>query len=173
MKLIKKGMAVLDVGAAPGSWSLYVLRSLQQTGRLVAVDLKPFKLKGNHPNLFTMAADIFSQEAGDFLKQKGPYQLIISDAAPNTSGNRLVDTRKSFDLVEMVLNLAETQLAPGGAVLCKIFQGGDEEELFDRMKNSFKSVRRVKPKAVRPESFESYFIAMGYLKAQALDSADE
>lgn len=161
-KLIHKGMRVLDVGASPGSWTLYVLRKLQNNGLVAAVDLKPLTLKGNHPQLFCYQGDIFSEEAGVFLREKGPYDLLISDAAPNTSGNRLVDTRKSYDLVERVLDLARTQLAPGGALVTKVFQGGDEEELFQRMKECFQSARRLKPKAVRPESFETYFIAQGF-----------
>jgi len=161
-QLIHKGIKVLDVGASPGSWTLYVLRKLKNTGLVAAVDLKPLTLKGTHPNLHMLQGDIFSEKAGIFLKERGPYQLVISDAAPNTSGNRLVDTRKSYDLVERVLNLAEQQLEQGGAFVAKVFQGGDEEELFERMKERFEKTRRLKPKAVRPESFETYFIGQGF-----------
>jgi len=161
-KLLRKGMKVLDVGASPGSWTLYVLRKLQNNGRVAAVDLKPLNLNGKQPLLYFFQGDIFSEKAGAFLRENGPYDLVISDAAPNTSGNRLVDTRKSYDLVECVLNLAMEQLAPGGGLVTKVFQGGDEEELFQRMKEHFQSARRLKPKAVRPESFETYFIAQGF-----------
>lgn len=161
-RLIRKGCTVLDVGASPGSWTLYVLRKLQNSGLVAAVDLKPMTLKGNHPQLHSYVGDVFSPEAQGFLEEKGPFNIILSDAAPNTSGNRLVDTRKSYNLVELVLDLADRNLAKGGALVAKIFQGGDEEELFSRMKEQFEQTRRLKPKAVRPESFETYFVGMGY-----------
>lgn len=162
-RLIRKGMKILDVGAAPGSWTLYALRKLGGSGLVAAVDLKPLTVKSSKGKLYTHVGDIFSEEAQTFLEDKGPYDFIMSDAAPNTSGNRLVDTRKSYDLVEMILNLSVKHLAPGGNFTAKIFQGGDEEELFEWMKQRFKTVKRSKPKAVRPESFESYFIGLGFL----------
>jgi 23S rRNA (uridine2552-2'-O)-methyltransferase len=159
-QLIKPGIRVLDVGASPGSWSLYVLKKLKERGLLAAVDLKPLNLNKKYPLLKFYQGDIFSQEAGDFLRENGPYDLLISDAAPNTTGNRLVDTRKSYDLVDLVISLAREQVGKGGAMVAKIFQGGDEEELYERMGTLFNHVKRFKPKAVRSESFEFYFIGL-------------
>lgn len=158
--LLKRGSRVLDVGASPGSWSLFVLKTLNGQGHLAGVDLKPLELKQNFPNFSFYQGDIFTQEAGDFLRERGPYDLLLSDAAPNTSGNKLVDLRKSFDLVELVINLAQEQVGTGGAMVVKVFQGGDEEELFEKMGTIFNRVKRFKPKAVRSESFEIYFIGL-------------
>ncbi|MDC7220627.1 MAG: RlmE family RNA methyltransferase [Spirochaetales bacterium] len=159
-RLLKPGMRVLDVGASPGSWSLYVIRKLKGQGHLAGVDLKPLNLPKKYPNFFFYQGDIFTEEAGNFLREKGPYDLLLSDAAPNTSGNRLVDTRRSYDLVELVINLADEQVGKGGAMVVKVFQGGDEEELFAKMGEIFNKVKRFKPKAVRSESFEIYFIGL-------------
>ena len=159
-QLIQPGMRILDVGASPGSWSLYVLRKLKTSGLLSGVDLKPLNLNKTYSNFFFYLGDIFSPEAGSFLREKGPYDLLISDVAPNTSGNRLVDTRKSYNLVDLVISLAHEQVTSGGAMVAKVFQGGDEDELFDRMGSIFNIVKRFKPKAVRSESFEIYFIGL-------------
>jgi 23S rRNA (uridine2552-2'-O)-methyltransferase len=158
--LIKPGMRVLDVGASPGSWSLYVIKKLKGKGVLAGVDLKPLNLNKKYPNFSFFQGDVFTQEAGDFLREKGPYDLLLSDAAPNTSGNRLVDTRRSYDLVELVINLAAEQVGKGGSMVVKVFQGGDEDELFEKMGVLFTHVKRFKPKAVRSESFEIYFIGL-------------
>lgn len=159
-QLIRPGMRILDVGASPGSWSLYAIRKLKDTGLLAGVDLKPLNLNRKFPNFAFYQGDIFTEEAGAFLRERGPYDLLMSDAAPNTSGNRLVDTRKSFDLVELVINLAREQVGRGGSMVVKVFQGGDEDELFERMGQLFERVKRFKPKAVRSESFEIYFIGL-------------
>lgn len=158
--LIRPGMNILDVGASPGSWSLYALRRLKGRGILAGVDLKPLGLKKGSPHFRFFQGDIFTPEAGVFLRESGPYGLLMSDAAPNTSGNRLVDTRRSYELVDLVISLADEQVGAGGSMVAKVFQGGDEDELFERMGTLFDKVKRFKPKAVRSESFEIYFIGL-------------
>jgi len=160
-RLIPPGSTVLDIGASPGSWTQYVLRLLKGKGRVVSADLKPlgsFRAKGN---LTFIQGDVFSDEVTGQLSALGPFDVIISDAAPSTSGNRLMDTRRSYDLVERILEFSLTWLKPGGNLAVKIFQGGDDQELFERMKTEFSQVKRLKPKAVRKESFETYFIGLG------------
>ncbi len=160
-RLIKPGDTVLDVGASPGSWTQYVLRLLKGKGKVVGADLKPlgnFKAKGD---LSFIQGDVFSEDITEQLKAHGPFDVIISDAAPSTSGNRLMDTRRSYDLVERIFEFSLKWLKPGGNFTVKVFQGGDEQEIFDRMKEEFDQVKRLKPKAVRKESFETYFIGLG------------
>jgi 23S rRNA (uridine2552-2'-O)-methyltransferase len=160
-RLIKPGNTILDIGASPGSWTQYALKLLKGYGRVVGADLKPlgkFKAKGD---LWFIQGDVFSDEVAEELASLGPFDVIISDAAPSTSGNRLMDTRRSFDLVERILNFALKWLKPGGNFTVKVFQGGDEQILFNRMKEEFGQVKRLKPKAVRKESFETYFIGLG------------
>ncbi len=162
-KILRKGQAVLDIGAAPGSWSLYVLRTLGKGARLTAVDLKPLSIQAPQgTSLRFYRGDVFSPEAAAFMKEGGPFGCLLSDAAPSTSGNRLVDTRKSHDLVMRVLDLAEVHLAPGGNLAVKVFQGGDEGEIRERMRGLFETVRTFKPKAVRSESMEIYMAGMNF-----------
>lgn len=152
---------VLDIGAAPGSWSLYALRSLGKGSSVSAVDLKDMCIDWPAGSSFHfMKADVFSPEAASFLEQRGPFGCILSDAAPATSGNRLVDTRKSFDLVMGVIDLVEQHLIAGGNLVVKVFQGGDEMEIRSRLKSLFKEVRIAKPKAVRNQSMEIYLIGL-------------
>lgn len=159
-RLIRPGDTVLDIGASPGSWTQYALRLLKGRGRVVGADLKPlgrFKAQGE---LRFIQGDIFAEETAEKLAALGPFQVIISDAAPSTTGNRLMDARRSYDLVERILAFSLKWLEPGGNFTVKVFQGGDETELFERMKGEFAQVKRLKPKAVRKESFESYFIGL-------------
>ena len=155
--------AVLDVGAAPGSWTLFLLRTLGRGCSVTAVDLKPLAISPPPGSgLRFYRGDVFTEEAAAFLAVGGPYAAVLSDAAPSTSGNRLVDARKSLDLVMRVIDLAEAHLAPGGNLAAKIFQGGDENEARDRIKALFAESRVFKPKAVRSESFETYLVGKGF-----------
>ena len=159
-KLIHSGDTVLDIGASPGSWTQYCLRLLKGKGIVVGADLKPlgkFNAKGE---LHFIQGDVFSEEIRKELSQWGPFDVIVSDAAPSTTGNRLMDTRRSYDLVEQILNFSLEWLKPGGNFTVKVFQGGDETEIFDKMKEEFEQVKKLKPKAVRKESFEYYLIGL-------------
>jgi 23S rRNA (uridine2552-2'-O)-methyltransferase len=161
--LIKKGTALLDVGASPGSWTLFALRTLGSGGTVTAVDLKPLTIKAPAgSSLRFLQGDVFTPESAEFLAAGGPYNCVISDAAPATSGNRLVDSRKSFDLVMRVIDLAELHLAAEGSLVVKIFPGGDENEVRDRIRSLFREMKIFKPRAVRSESMETYMIGMGF-----------
>lgn len=162
-RVIRSGMNVLDIGAAPGSWTLYALGRLGKNGRLSAVDLKPLDIRippGSQFRSFT--GDIFTEDAAAFLAAGSPFDLILCDAAPSTTGNRLVDTRRSFDLVMGVVDLAEKCQTVGGNLVVKIFQGGDEGEVRERIRGLYGRVKTVKPRAVRSESFETYLVAVGF-----------
>lgn len=160
--LLKKGMRVLDIGAAPGSWSLWVLKRLAGSGFLAAVDLQPLSIDSGPTNFFFIRGDLYDEELRSKLASRGPYDLVISDAAPATTGNRLVDQGQSEAIVEAVIGYAETLLSPGGALVAKIFQGGAEAELLRRLRVRFSSARGFKPEACRAESFETYLVATGF-----------
>lgn len=180
--LFKKGAAlrVLDVGAAPGSWSLWILRNLQGRGSLCSVDIQdlgisspgtPGGAPGDAPasvltggNFTFVKGDILAPATRLSLVQAGPYDLVVSDAAPSTTGNRLVDQSRSEELVEAVFSLAVEVLAPGGSLVMKIFQGGDEKRLIAELKRHFVMARGFKPEACRAESFETYLIATEFKK---------
>jgi len=163
-----KTLRILDIGAAPGSWSLYVLRKLPSEGFLAAVDLSPLSRefdKGlfDNSNFFFVQGDVTAQETGEALLAKGPYSIIISDAAPNTTGNHTVDSARSLNLAETVVSFAESTLVSGGNLAVKIFQGSGTENLLKHLKTIFKSAKSFKPQACRGESVETYFIGLGKL----------
>lgn len=159
-KILKPGQKVLDIGSSPGSWSLFVLRKFKPEA-VWGVDLNPVNM-GSLPEKFHFSqGDILDPKLEAKLKEAGPFDTILSDAAPLTTGNRLVDTGRSYNLCERVILLCSTLLAPGGNVVVKIFQGGDEKDLETLMKLQFTQVKNFKPKAVRGESMETYYIGLG------------
>ena len=163
-RILERSSSVLDIGAAPGSWSLYLIRELGEKSFITAVDLLPLDPACKGDNFFFIRGDAFSEGNIRSILDKGPYNTVLSDAAPSTTGNKTVDTERSFQLVSSVLDLAEKVLLPGGNIAVKIFQGGDEKELIDRMKKMFTSVKSFKPEAVRKMSFETYLIGTGFIR---------
>ncbi|MDY5931772.1 MAG: RlmE family RNA methyltransferase [Candidatus Ornithospirochaeta sp.] len=159
--LIKPGDSVLDVGAAPGSWTLYTHRNLiKGNGRIVAVDLNPLRLDPVPSTVTAFVGDAFSREIRAHLTELGPYDAIISDAAPMTTGNRTVDTTRSEWLAEQVVILASEQLRTHGNLVIKIFQGGGQEAILKTMRGMFAKAKPYKPKACRDDSFEIYLIGL-------------
>jgi len=160
-RLIKKGDKVLDVGAAPGSWTLYVCRELLKgEGSMVSVDLNPLSISPIPPIVTAFVGDAFSKEIRAKLVELGPYDAIISDAAPMTTGNRSVDTSRSEWLAEQVVLLSEEQLRPHGNLVLKIFQGGGQVEIIRTMRQRFAKVKPFKPEACREDSFEIYLVGL-------------
>jgi 23S rRNA (uridine2552-2'-O)-methyltransferase len=162
-----KSFKILDLGAAPGSWSLYVLRKFSgaKNSFLAAADLSALSRqydKGlfDGENFFFVQGDMTLAENRDALLEKGPYNLVMSDAAPATMGNRSVDTLRSLALVEEVLVYAEMGLMKGGNMVVKVFQGGDTASILKRMRELFTTAKSFKPEACRPESFETYYIGI-------------
>jgi 23S rRNA (uridine2552-2'-O)-methyltransferase len=157
--------SVLDLGAAPGSWSLYVLRKMKGSGFLAAADLAPLSRefdKGlfDGKNFFFVQGDITAAQIREALLSKGPYSTIISDAAPSTTGNHMVDAARSLQLVEEALVYAQEALCAGGNLAVKVFQSGDSAEILKKMKVLFKTAKSFKPQACRGESVETYFIGL-------------
>jgi 23S rRNA (uridine2552-2'-O)-methyltransferase len=155
---------VLDLGAAPGSWSLYVLRK-KPGANLVAADIAPLSRQFdgglfNGDNFKFIQGDITDTAIRDSILAQGPYDLIISDAAPATMGNRFIDTSRSLELAEMVTAYAEASLTKDGNLVIKVFQGGDVSELLKRLKALFKTAKSFKPQACRSESFETYYLGL-------------
>ncbi|MCL2608315.1 MAG: RlmE family RNA methyltransferase [Treponema sp.] len=159
---------ILDLGAAPGSWSLYLLRKMAgsaKPGFLLAADLCPLSRRTDAglfdgENFRFIQGDITDAAIRAAILEHGPFDLIVSDAAPATMGNRFVDTCRSLDLAGEVLGYAETALAPGGKLAVKVFQGGDTSELLRRMRTLFKTAKAHKPEACRSESFETYYLGL-------------
>jgi len=166
-RLLRPGPAfrALDLGAAPGSWSLYVLKRLGGAGFLAAADLSPLSTTFGREefsgrNFFFVQGDLTAHETQAALSSRGPFSLLLCDAAPATSGNRALDAPRSLALAEAALDYAAF-LAPGGSLAVKVFQGPGVEDLLARLKNLFETGRTYKPTACRSESFETYLIGLG------------
>ncbi|HCG64040.1 MAG TPA: RlmE family RNA methyltransferase [Sphaerochaeta sp.] len=171
--LVRPGNTVLDVGAAPGSWTLYTHRELiKGNGTIVAVDLNPLGLHPVPPTVISYIGDAFSAEIREKLVSHGPYDAIISDAAPMTTGNRSVDTSRSEWLAESVLALAEEHLKVHGNLVIKIFQGGGEIEILKRMRQLFVKAKPFKPKASRSDSFEIFLVGLNRLPSKPVSSSE-
>jgi len=150
---------VLDLGASPGSWTLFALRTLGPGARVVAIDFGDLDVRPPPGcKISFLKGDIFSREGVEFAEQRGPYGCVLSDAAPLTTGNRVVDTGRSYNLALRILSIAEANLIAGGNLVLKLFQGGNEKELQDRMEMIFGQVRFFRPRAVRRGSMEVYII---------------
>jgi 23S rRNA (uridine2552-2'-O)-methyltransferase len=160
--LIKSGSKILDIGAAPGSWSLWTLQRLAGKGFLAAVDLQDLAMESPSPNFQFLRGDLYDPELRSRLIAFGPFNVVLSDAAPATTGNRIVDQGASEAIVEAVIDYAMDALSQGGAMVAKIFQGGAEAELLKRLRVSFAEARGFKPQACRSESFETYLVATGF-----------
>jgi 23S rRNA (uridine2552-2'-O)-methyltransferase len=166
----------LDLGAAPGSWSLYTLRKLSggrsgkaggaEGGFLAAADLSPLSRQYDRglfdrENFYFVQGDIREEETRNALLSRAPYRLLMSDAAPATMGNRQIDTLRSLELAEEVLRYGEAALERGGNLVLKVFQGGDTAGLLKKIRELFESARSFKPAACRRESFETYYLGLG------------
>jgi 23S rRNA (uridine2552-2'-O)-methyltransferase len=162
----EKVFKVLDLGAAPGSWSLYALRKLEGRGFLAAADLSPLSRQHDRglfegERFFFLQGDITGAETREALLARGPYHLVMSDAAPATTGNRSLDTLRSLALAETALEYAETALVPEGNLVVKVFQGGEISGILKRIRELFGAGKSFKPTACRPGSFETYYVGLG------------
>ncbi len=149
------GIRVLDLGAAPGSWTQY---AVQRGATVVAVDLQEMQVSGAD----CRQADFTEPQVVEELAEAGPFDLILSDAAPATTGNKLVDTSASEALVESALANLDRWLMAGGSCAFKLFQGGGEQELLAQLRTRFEKAALHRPKAVRSESFEGYLVGVGF-----------
>jgi 23S rRNA (uridine2552-2'-O)-methyltransferase len=160
-RLLRRGDKVLDIGAAPGSWSQFCLKILAGSGSVVGVDLKPVALP-DAPGYRCLQQDIFSSELLQQLIPLGRFDLVLSDAAPATTGNRTVDTQASLAIARRVWSMAAALLRSRGKMVVKLFQGEEAGRFVRELGADFASVRTFKPRATRKESMELYILASGY-----------
>lgn len=159
--MIRKNYSVLDLGSAPGSWTVFLLRSLDGGGKVVSCDLNPLSKDVRGENLVFIQGDLQQKEVAEKIRGEGPFDLVVCDAAPLTTGNRIVDTARSKGLVEMAIWYAQTMLKAGGKCAVKIFQNGDQQAFLRKMREIFSTAKGFKPAACRSESFETYLIGLG------------
>ncbi|MCL1939641.1 MAG: RlmE family RNA methyltransferase [Desulfovibrionaceae bacterium] len=162
-RIFKKGMRVLDLGAAPGSWSLGAAEKVGPEGLVLGADIQntdtPFP-----PNVLFRRENVFdrSPEFEALLKEKGPFAVVMSDMAPSTTGHRGTDQARSAALCEEALAVAHACLIKGGSFVVKVFMGPDVKALADDLRKSFAVVKSFKPASSRSESMETFYVALGY-----------
>ncbi len=163
--LIKAGMNVVDLGAAPGGWSQFARKLLGKNGRLVALDILPIEpLEGVDMVIGDFREESVLNELYAILNNE-PIHLVMSDMAPNMSGNKSTDQARSIFLGELALDTAKTVLTKNGTFLVKLFQGEGFEAFQKDVQQAFTSVTIRKPKASRPRSNEVYILAKGFKAA--------
>lgn len=157
--LLKPGMTVVDLGAAPGGWSQYAAGLLGSKGRIFALDILPVEPL---PGVVFIEGDFRDEGVLSRLKaQLGdrPIDLVMSDMAPNISGMGAVDQPRAMYLVELAVDFAREMLRPGGTFVCKVFQGEGFDALIQSLRTDYAKVAVRKPKASRPRSREVYLVA--------------
>ncbi len=161
-KLFKPGMSVLDLGAAPGGWTQYVAEKIGGKGHIIALDILPMDPLGD---VVVIQGDFHEDAVLDTLMQAMPndgVDVILSDMAPNMSGNIAIDIPRAMALSELAFDLADKILKPGGCLLIKVFHGSGFDALLKLARAMFKEVMVKKPAASRPRSRETYLLAKGY-----------
>jgi 23S rRNA (uridine2552-2'-O)-methyltransferase len=161
-RVLRPGMTVVDLGAAPGAWAQYAARIVGSHGRVVALDLLPMDPL---PGVQFIQGDFREQDALDALEQAlagTAVQLVLSDMAPNISGVASVDQPRAMHLAELALDFALQRLAEGGGAVIKVFQGEGSDALVAAARDRFETVRLRKPKASRDRSREFYLVAGNY-----------
>lgn len=158
IKLFKKGMKVLDLGAAPGGWSQV---AAEKGCEIVAMDLLEID---EIPGVQFIQMDFMDEEAPNKLKKMlgGSADIVMSDLAPNTTGHKQTDHIRIMAVVEAAYYFAIEVLKPNGVFIAKVLQGGTQNELLVQMKKDFKTIKHIKPPASRKESSEQYVVASGF-----------
>ena len=157
-RLLRPGLTVVDLGAAPGSWSQVVMQKLQGWGQVLAIDLLPV---APLPGMEVLQGDFTSDESHAWLEEKlacRQADLVLSDMAPNISGVALRDQARHYALCEMALDFCTKWLKPDGAFLVKVFHGVGFEDYRRQMRESFRTVQIRKPEASRERSNEIYLL---------------
>lgn len=163
-KILRRGLRVIDLGAAPGGWSEWAAErtgAATGEGRVVAIDILDM---APIPGVDFTRIDFMDEQAPLLLREKlgGLADVVLSDMAPNTTGHRQTDHLRIMGLVEAAAAFSAEILKPGGVFLTKVFQGGAAPELLASLKRDFAQTRHVKPPASRPESAELYLLATGF-----------
>ena len=160
-KILKPGQTVLDLGCAPGSWSQYAGKKIGPSGRLLGVDLSPVTVK--LPNATFIQADLRDLNLAGVFAEHGftpPFDLVISDMAPKTTGIRMTDQARSMELCELALDVARRFLKKDGHFVCKLFHSDDFTQMRELIKKSFERFEAMKPDSTRKISKEIFLIGL-------------
>lgn len=160
--LLKPGMTVVDLGAAPGGWTQVALQKVGKNGRVIALDINPFD---EIPGAIMLEQDFMAEEAPDVIIEAlegRKADLVMSDMAAPSCGHAPTDHLRIMALCEAALDFALDVTAPGGHFVAKVLKGGSEKSLLDLMKKHYTTVKHAKPPASRSDSAEAYVVAMGF-----------
>lgn len=160
-KIFKNSKLVLDLGASPGSWSQYAAKIVGDRGRVLGVDLSPVTVSLS--NAVFIQADLRDLNLEEIFKEHGfepPFDLVMSDMAPKTTGIRLTDQARSMELCELALDIARRFLKKDGNFVCKLFHSDDFSKLRNEMKKEFQRVEAVKPDSTRKISKEIFLVGL-------------
>jgi len=157
-KILKKGQRVLDLGCSPGSWLQYAAEKIGPQGEAIGYDLKP--VNATLPaHAEALIGDVYELD----IESLGTFDVVLSDMAPSTIGDRKTDAWRSAALAENAMLLAERILNPGGHFIAKILEGGDVPELIKKMRTQYAKATQTRPKATRKESTEIFLVGLGKL----------
>jgi 23S rRNA (uridine2552-2'-O)-methyltransferase len=159
MRLFRPGQNVLDLGAAPGSWSLYASERTGPAGHVYAIDIKPIQQVFGQ-NVRVLEGDALSMQS-ELLAAHAPYDVILSDMAPNTSGSKFQDQARSTELFLRALEVALAHGKVGSHFVAKIFMSGDFKAAEVRVRAAYEAVRTIRPEGTRQASTEVFVIGMG------------
>ncbi len=160
-KIFKPGQLILDLGASPGSWSQYASQKIGNEGRVLGVDLSPVTVKLN--NAVFIQADLRDLQLQDVFAKNGfvpPFDVVMSDMAPRTTGIRVTDQARSMELCELALDVADRFLRPGGYFICKLFHSEDFSSLRTEIKKRYKDFQAIKPDSTRKISKEIFLVGL-------------
>ncbi len=159
MRLFRAGQNVLDLGAAPGSWSLFASERVGKTGHVYAIDIKPI-LQVFGENVQALEGDALSLDSA-VLSAHAPYDVVLSDMAPNTSGSKFQDQARSTELFLRALEVAVAHGKPGSHFVAKIFMSGDYKAAEIEVRKAYENVRTIRPEGTRQVSTEVFVVGMG------------
>jgi len=159
VRLFRLGQRVLDLGAAPGSWSLYASEQVGANGRVLAVDLSPIA-QAFAANVEVVTGDALSLEQ-EALARFAPYDVVLSDMAPNTSGSKIRDQALSFELFMRALAVGEALGRPGSSFVGKLFMSGDFQAARTALAARYSKVQVIRPESTRQQSSEVFLVGVG------------
>ncbi|MGC4091267.1 MAG: RlmE family RNA methyltransferase [Polyangiaceae bacterium] len=160
--LLKSGQRVLDLGAAPGSWSLYASQRVGERGRVLAVDIQEIR-QAFGPNVEVVLGDALDLENAQ-LRREQAWDVVLSDMAPNTSGNKVRDQAQSFELLMRALAVAEELGKPGSKFVGKLFMSGDFQEARKKLGELYERAQVIRPEGTRSQSSEAILVGIGLKK---------
>ena len=159
LRLLQRGQSVLDLGAAPGSWSQYAGQRVGASGRVLAVDLN--EIAQSLPDHVSVVQGDALALTNDELARFAPYDAVLSDMAPNTSGSKLRDQARSFELFERALAVAAALGKPGSSFVGKLFMSEDFASARASLAKSYRDVRVIRPESTRKQSSEVFLVGLG------------